>query len=147
MMNRLTERFSNGQAASYWCGSNCKYDHKYCRENLENCPAMEDILEKLAHYEDLEEAKRLVELPCKVGDTVWELCKCDDDKYRIFPMTVCRIVTFGLPRLLKDNEIEVWNIYAESDYCKMYKSFYDIGKTVFFTHEEAEVVLKECESE
>ena len=61
MMDRLTERFSNGQAASYWCGSNCKYDHKYCCENLENCPAMEDILEKLAHYEDLEEAGMAIE--------------------------------------------------------------------------------------
>lgn len=70
-MARLTERFSNGQAASYGCGSNCKYDHKYCRENLENCPAMEELLEKLAHYEDLEEAGRLVELPCKVGETVY----------------------------------------------------------------------------
>ena len=26
---------------------------------------------KLAHYEDLEEAGRLIELPCAVGDTVW----------------------------------------------------------------------------
>lgn len=60
-MDRLTERFSNGQVASYWCGSNCKYDHKYCCENLENCPAMEDILEKLAHYEDLEEAGMAIE--------------------------------------------------------------------------------------
>ncbi len=68
-MVRLTERFSNGQAASYWCGSNCKYDHKYCRENLENCPAMEDILEKLARYEELEEAGRLLELPGKFGET------------------------------------------------------------------------------
>lgn len=28
-------------------------------------------LEKLAHYEDLEEQGRLIELPCAVGDTVW----------------------------------------------------------------------------
>ena len=62
-MERLTERFSNGQAASYWCGDNCQYDHKYCRENVENCPALDAILEKLAHYEDLEEAGRLVVLP------------------------------------------------------------------------------------
>ena len=30
-----------------------------------------NVLEKLAHYEDLEEQGRLIELPCGVGDTVW----------------------------------------------------------------------------
>lgn len=29
------------------------------------------LAEKLKHYEDLEEAGRLIELPCKVGDTVY----------------------------------------------------------------------------
>lgn len=139
MMDRLTKWTGLGVIAS-------KYQEDFDMTE-ETCAEYQKVLDKLAHYEDLEEAKRLVELPCKVGDTVWELCKCYDDKYRIFPMTVCRIVTFGSPRLLKDNEIEVWNIYAESDYCKMYKSFYDIGKTVFLTREEAEVVLKERESE
>lgn len=141
-MNRLTKK----------CGDeiicNVKYCHtEFCLGDCYGCEHFKEIKTKLEHYEDLEESNRLVELPCAVGDTVWELCKCDDDKYHIFPMTVCRIVTFGSPRLLKDNEIEVWNIYAESDYCKMYKSFYDIGKTVFLTREEAEAVLKECESE
>ena len=55
-MDRLTERFSNGQAASYWCGSNCKYNHKYCIENVENCPALGAIFEKLCHYEEQEDA-------------------------------------------------------------------------------------------
>ena len=139
MMDRLTKWTGLGVIAS-------KYQEDFDMTE-ETCAEYQKVLDKLAHYEDLEEAKRLVELPCKVGDTVWELCKCDDDKYRIFPMTVCSIVTFGLPRFLKGNEIEVWNIYAESDYCKMYKSFYDIGQTVFLTHEEAEAALKERESE
>lgn len=30
-----------------------------------------NALNKLAHYEDMEEAGRLIELPCAVGDTVW----------------------------------------------------------------------------
>lgn len=33
-MERLTERFSNGQAAVAGCGNNCKYDFKYCEDNL-----------------------------------------------------------------------------------------------------------------
>lgn len=31
---------------------------------------------KLAHYEDLEEQGRLIELPCKMGDTVYVLAEC-----------------------------------------------------------------------
>ena len=57
-MSRLTERFSNGQAAVLGCGTNCKYDFKYCENYLENCPTIVEILEKLAHYEDLEEPEQ-----------------------------------------------------------------------------------------
>lgn len=58
-MSRLTERFSNGQAAVAGCGTNCKYDYKYCNFNKENCPTLSDIYEKLAFYEDLEESGEL----------------------------------------------------------------------------------------
>ena len=54
-MKRLTERLSNGQAAVYGCGNNCKYDYKYCNNHLEDCPTINDIYEKLAVWEDLEE--------------------------------------------------------------------------------------------
>lgn len=53
-MARLTERFSNGQAAVAGCGSNCVHDYKYC-DGSENCPTLDAIYEKLARYEDLEE--------------------------------------------------------------------------------------------
>ena len=58
-MSRLTERFSNGQVGVAGCGSNCKYDFKYCKFNEENCPTLCDIYEKLAFYEDLEEKGEL----------------------------------------------------------------------------------------
>lgn len=32
---------------------------------------LQKLIDKLAHYEDLEEAGRLFELPCKAGDTVY----------------------------------------------------------------------------
>ena len=54
-MSRLTERFSNGQAAVAGCGDNCKYNFKYCNFNEANCPTLDEIYEKLAFYEDLEE--------------------------------------------------------------------------------------------
>lgn len=73
-MERLTERFSNGQAAVYGCGNNCKYDYKYCNNHLEDCPTINEIYEKLAAYEDAEEQGLLLRLPCKVGDTVYTAC-------------------------------------------------------------------------
>lgn len=106
---------------------------------------VEDVVDKLAEYEDLEEQGLLLRLPCKVGDTIWELCKCDDNVYRIFPMTISVICAYGSILNIKGKEPDVWNIYAISDYTDMYKSFFDIGKTVFFTKEEAEVKLKEVE--
>ena len=51
-MNRLTERFNNGQAAVMGCGENCKYDYKYCRNHYEECPEINKIYERLAEYED-----------------------------------------------------------------------------------------------
>lgn len=76
-MERLTERFSNGQAAVYGCGSNCKHDYKYCDSYLENCPTISEIYEKLAYYEDLEEKGMLLileetnEHPCKNCGMGW----------------------------------------------------------------------------
>lgn len=104
------------------------------------------ILAKLATYEDLEEQGLLVRLPCKVGDIVWELCLCDDGNYKIFPMIVKTISEYGVLRQVK-KDITIWNIYAESDYTYMYKSFADFGKTVFSTKEEAEKKLEEIKNE
>lgn len=100
------------------------------------------ILTKLADYEDLEEQGLLMRLPCKVGDIVWELCLCDDGNYKIFPMIVKTVSEYGSLRQVK-KDITIWNIYAESDYTYMYKSFADFGKTVFSTKEEAEKKLEE----
>jgi hypothetical protein len=102
------------------------------------------VAEKLKQYEDLEEQGRLLRLPCKKGDIVWELCECDDGVFRIFPMEVKVVAAFG-ELLRTSSRCRVWNIYAESDYTKMYKSFYDIGTSVFLTREEAEAKLKEIE--
>lgn len=35
-----------------------------------------DAVDKLAHYEDLEEQGRLIELPCEIGSTVYVLAEC-----------------------------------------------------------------------
>lgn len=51
-MERLTQRFANGQVGVSGCGSNCKYDYKYCNNRAENCPTFDELYEKLAAYED-----------------------------------------------------------------------------------------------
>ena len=99
-------------------------------------------LEELKSYKDLEEQGLLRRMPCKVGNTVWELCLCDDGNYRIFPMIVKTISEYGTLKQV-EKDITIWNIYAESDYTYMYKSFADFGKTVFSTKEEAEKKLEE----
>lgn len=53
-MERLTERFSNGQGAAKYCGKDCKYLHAYC-DHMDECPHIDEIIEKLAYYEDMEE--------------------------------------------------------------------------------------------
>lgn len=41
--------------------------------NIYNQCLERKVYDKLCHYEDLEEQGRLIELPCKVGDTVYRL--------------------------------------------------------------------------
>ena len=92
---------------------------------------------------DFKHKDRFVELPCKVGDTVWELSKCDDGVYRIFPMMIALIDVYGAFRWDRREQPNVWNIYATSDYTYMYKKFSDIGETLFLTRAEAEQALAE----
>lgn len=55
-MNRLTERLVNGQAAIIGCGYDCKYEYDYC-DNIEDCPRIKEVAEKLARYEEKEEGE------------------------------------------------------------------------------------------
>ena len=98
------------------CGEYCDS----CSQGAGNCKTVENMIKKLATYEDLEEQGLLVRLPCKAGDTVWELCLCDDGNYKIFPMIVKTVSEYGALRQVK-KDITIWNIYAESDYTYMYK--------------------------
>lgn len=43
-----------------------------------------DLRERLKHYEDLEEQGRLIELPCKPGDTVYEIIEDEIPGYHAY---------------------------------------------------------------
>ena len=117
-----------------------------CKECSENYKQIAEYLEELKSYREAEKQCLLVRLPCKVGATVWELCLCDDGNYKIFPMIIKTISEYGTLRQVKKDKT-IWNIYAESDYTYMYKSFADFGKTVFSAKEEAEKKLEELKNE
>ena len=98
---------------------------------------IKDVTDKLAHYEDLEEQSRLIELPCKIGDTVY-LFSYDT----IHPFTI------------NGFEINKYEVEFKGSYCGEEKNLEHwairlpvsrIGKTVFLTKKEAEAALKEVD--
>ena len=114
-----------------------------------NMWAVADLREKLKYFEDLEEQGLLLKLPCKVGDTVYQIpSKANydlnvlhgyDANNRVYHQKVSKIVLDG----------EYW--YLECDKDREYGTgricldrFF--GETWFLTQEEAEKALKRLES-
>lgn len=117
----------------------------------------EEAIDRLAYYEDMEEQGRLVVLPCKVGDTVYEICnntnachKCphyegiygsgeswcmqiDDDDLRYYPQVAEK-------PLCEKQFMEVVAHTPNLDWLFHHRN--EFGKTVFLTREEAEDALK-----
>ena len=126
-MNRLTKRNSDGTVGI----SQCRYY---------NYDDFQEMAEKLAEYEDLEEQELLLKLPCKVGDTVWEVQKIRKriQQYEIISVNQGRMGYLYFNWELKDG----YGCYGNL------KGFgtSDIGKTVFLTKEEAEQELERLES-
>ena len=130
-MERLTEKIGNTNCVK-GCGSNCKYGFQHCRtEDWENCKTIDDVIDKLAEYEDLEEQGRLVKLPCKIGTEVYDITWWDNvqEKVVVKGKAYYRIVH-------KHKITKLPFTYSDID---------DFGKTVFLTKSEAEQKLKEME--
>lgn len=142
-MNRLTTRNSMGVAVL-----KIPYQCERCGEETYRFAdyGNGEPIKKLAEYEDLEGQRRLLKLPCAVGDTVYHLCTFENGESEIIEMKVGCVDPFGAIRQHR-GDYEVWNVYAETDYTKGYFKFSDFGETVFLTHEEAEAALKEISKE
>lgn len=117
-MGRLTVRNFENEAC-------CTHGGCDAYEDCYECPGFQDILAKLAHYEDLEESGRLVVLPCKVGETVYQILQkgsghWEEDKYILDDRGTPKIYERGFHLILLN----------------------DIGKTIFLTREEAEAALE-----
>lgn len=98
----------------------------------------EKAKEKLAEYETADEERRLVVLPCKVGQ----------DLFGIYNRTIIDGYADGylLEKTSVHSDADHW-IWLQDKNSKNYwkVSFDEIGKTVFLTREEAEKALKEME--
>ena len=112
-----------------------------CNIPPRKCGYISDALKKLADYEDLEEQGRLIKLPCKVGDTVWDndygrpcaytitafsFGECEE--YICEPVTTKEVVFY-----YTNSSGSITGSFAESE----------IGKSVFLNKSEAESKLKE----
>ena len=124
-------------------------DVKYLETTTMNNPIKEywehkqvaKYLRKLKAYESLEEQGRLVILPCKVGDTVWDndcgrpcaytitafsFGECEE--YICAPVTTKEVVFY-----YTNSSGSITGSFAESE----------IGKSVFLNKSEAEATLEE----
>lgn len=115
MMEKLTELI-NGKG---YCAPMCNRKDP-CEEACSECSHMKAMVDKLAHYEDLEEQGLLLKLPCKVGAKVYVLWtsynfKTDKVEHKVI--------------------VDVFEIEMMSDF----------GETVFLTKEEAEDALRKKE--
>ena len=90
---------------------------------------LQNAIIRLAEYEDAEEQGLLLRLPCKVGDTVYEI----DGEGAI------------IERHIYDVEYRQTRYAAEFSFstAALWFPWKSIGETVFFTREEAEAKLKE----
>ena len=98
-------------------------------------------VDKWRKYKDLEEHGRLVKLPCKVGDTVW-----DNDFGRLCAYTITAF-SFGECEeyICKPVTTKEVVFYYENSSGSITGSFAEsaIGKSVFLNKSEAEAKLKE----
>ena len=126
-MNRLTERDWKNKCEGYpW--------------NVHPVKDIDDLqyYKKLALYEDAEEHGLLLRLPCKVGDTIYEV-SYENRKYVICEHIVNQFVytTYRKPRI---------EIYCEGENGFLSSSITgQLDDGLFLNREEAESKLKELE--
>lgn len=138
-MERLTDKNADGNYFYPKCFEKC--DGLGASRKCDNCEITTSICEKLGKYEDLEEQGRLVKLPCKVGDTVW-----DNDFGRPCAYTITSF-SFGECEeyICKPVTTKEVVFYYENSSGSITGSFAEsaIGKSVFLNKSEAEAKLKE----
>ena len=117
-MERLTSRDENGRV---------QYDQKLIELDAfyGKMKTSDYCIVKLAHLEDLQDQGRLIELPCKVGDTL----------YIIYDNKICTAYVFLIEII---GGISIYcRTLSGSDRCGFKPCLSDFGKTAFLTEHEA----------
>ena len=130
LSKRLTEDFYDDGSGSI--------RHCEISDNIEiNCGGedYQNIIDKLAEYEMAEQEGRLIILPCKIGDILYE------PRHHIISEFKVISITLELPDRFHINTILIKGVDLTGD---MFTN-YDIGEKVFLTYEEAEDVLRDRE--
>lgn len=137
-MGRLTKygktSHENGVCCTHFASKECNEVDGYCSFG---CKWEEEAWSKLAHYEDLEEQGRLIELPCAVGDTVYRAILGKVYEYTVGSFLVDENGAWGMSIFFEQEEKK----FAANMDCD------NLGKTVFLTKEEAEAKLAEMKGE
>lgn len=128
-MTRYTARDSHGKA--YFAGCVREVFEQITGQMDRRSEWIDEIADKLAEYEDAEEAGRLVKLPCALGDTVYAITA--DNSIVEYDVVGITIEHYRV-------QVELWskNIIP----MRRWENNEDFGKTVFLTREEAEAALK-----
>ena len=123
------DKFDSNDSVENYMKANCMK----CAEQHEK---LAEWLEELKSYKEAEEHGLLVRLPCKVGDTVYVPTRNFISELRIITISVDMHGTYFGWRLNS-------GIYPNLDGFSGSK----LGKTVFFTREEAEKKLEEMKND
>ena len=114
--------------------------NKACIKVAKDHEQLAEWFEKSKEYQQLEEQDRLIKLPCKVGDTVYQIFE-----NFIEPCTV-EVIFLGDYTDKDGNHCNMAEIHYDREDCPCVLGdiyFTDFGKTVFLTKSAAEEKLKE----
>lgn len=136
-MERLTSYKNDCKREMICRNKDCDACEEHCPHiNEDNCACLQEILDKLAEYEDLEEQGKLIKLPCAVGDTVYvrdsHIIEAQINKIEVKPTIYGKICYFIEP---KSHRGSLYRYFAS-----------DFNKTVFLRKSAAEQALKEREN-
>lgn len=113
-----------------------------CNRSNGTCASYERFMEtynRLAELEDKIEQGTLIELPCKVGDTVYYVLDYGSVKGECVSLEIGKVSAVSIQRN------HIWIEANYEDGLRMQHRKDEIGKTVFLTREEAEKRLKEIQ--
>lgn len=107
--------------------------------NISRADKTRMILQKLAEYEDLEEQGRLIKLPCKVGDIIWNNDFGKPCAYRITGFSFGEADGYIDDPVITDDIVYYYSNYNGSIMGSF--AMNEIGKSLFLTKSEAEAKL------